>query len=119
AEDGIRARNVTGVQTCALPIWAGVFVVVIISGMNRPRTVPPHPALTLAKLSHELADLPRRTREREVVKVADELWLPSTADRDLGTRSVAYSRLHPAGGLTGWSAASFYGAAPDCRPRTA
>src|SRR5699024_11718654 len=22
AEDGIRARNVTGVQTCALPIWA-------------------------------------------------------------------------------------------------
>src|SRR5699024_11541040 len=83
AEDGIRARNVTGVQTCALPIWAGVFVVVIISGMNRPRTVPPHPALTLAKLSHELADLPRRTREREFVKVADELWLPSTADRDL------------------------------------
>src|SRR5699024_11478774 len=23
AEDGIRARNVTGVQTCALPIWSG------------------------------------------------------------------------------------------------
>ncbi len=90
-----------------------MFVVVIISGMNRPRTVPPHPALTLAKLSHELADLPRRTREREFVKVADELWLPSTADRDLGTLSVAYSRLYPAGVLTGWSAASFYGVAPE------
>src|SRR5207249_5702014 len=24
AEDGIRDRNVTGVQTCALPIWPGV-----------------------------------------------------------------------------------------------
>ena len=81
--------------------------------MNRLRTVPPHPALTLAKLSHELADLPRRTREREFVKVADELWLPSTADRDLGTLSVAYSRLYPAGVLTGWSAASFYGVAPE------
>src|SRR5699024_11606865 len=23
AEDGIRDRNVTGVQTCALPIWSG------------------------------------------------------------------------------------------------
>src|SRR5699024_11605977 len=25
AEDGIRDRNVTGVQTCALPIWAVAF----------------------------------------------------------------------------------------------
>src|SRR5699024_6143955 len=24
AEDGIRDRNVTGVQTCALPIWFGI-----------------------------------------------------------------------------------------------
>src|SRR5207249_7791938 len=27
AEDGIRDRNVTGVQTCALPILAGVFAI--------------------------------------------------------------------------------------------
>src|SRR5699024_11849347 len=27
AEDGIRDRNVTGVQTCALPIWENVFIV--------------------------------------------------------------------------------------------
>src|SRR5207249_7535421 len=26
AEDGIRARNVTGVQTCALPIWSAARV---------------------------------------------------------------------------------------------
>src|SRR5699024_12644407 len=32
AEDGIRARNVTGVQTCALPIWCATTL-----GIN-PRT---------------------------------------------------------------------------------
>src|SRR5699024_5907521 len=26
AEDGIRDRNVTGVQTCALPIWIGIIL---------------------------------------------------------------------------------------------
>src|SRR5207249_9206436 len=29
AEDGIRDRNVTGVQTCALPIWTAPFDVVL------------------------------------------------------------------------------------------
>src|SRR5699024_12084763 len=32
AEDGIRDRNVTGVQTCALPIWSGDH-----SGRCKPR----------------------------------------------------------------------------------
>src|SRR5699024_11315663 len=35
AEDGIRDRNVTGVQTCALPIWFilfGLTVTVLLSG---------------------------------------------------------------------------------------
>src|SRR5699024_11383489 len=31
AEDGIRDRNVTGVQTCALPIWAAAFL-----SLNKP-----------------------------------------------------------------------------------
>src|SRR5699024_11819990 len=33
AEDGIRARNVTGVQTCALPIWAYLMVAPTIIGL--------------------------------------------------------------------------------------
>src|SRR5699024_11570831 len=42
AEDGIRDRNVTGVQTCALPIsnWVsrrGVVVATIVSYTARPR----------------------------------------------------------------------------------
>src|SRR5699024_591341 len=31
AEDGIRGRNVTGVQTCALPIWPGIARLVLES----------------------------------------------------------------------------------------
>src|SRR5699024_9829751 len=30
AEDGIRGRNVTGVQTCALPIWAGSVAITLL-----------------------------------------------------------------------------------------
>src|SRR5699024_11262421 len=47
AEDGIRDRNVTGVQTCALPIWlnrrppslflVGIAVVIIISPFIKMR----------------------------------------------------------------------------------
>lgn len=73
-----------------------------------------HPALLSARLSHEIADIPRRRREREFVKIADELWLPATAVRDFETLSVAYSRLYPRGVLTGWSAAVLHGIdAPD------
>src|SRR5437868_14271528 len=41
AEDGIRDRNVTGVQTCALPIWHGV---------GRSRTTPCPRAVALTSL---------------------------------------------------------------------
>src|SRR5256885_13338935 len=36
AEDGIRDYKVTGVQTCALPISSGVFVVIANAWMNAP-----------------------------------------------------------------------------------
>src|SRR5207249_5224897 len=47
AEDGIRARNVTGVQTCALPIWA-----LTTSGL---------PQDTLATLEETLQEIKRMT----------------------------------------------------------
>src|SRR5262249_58980826 len=39
AEDGIRDWSVTGVQTCALPIWAGIegLVSAIEAGNQEPR----------------------------------------------------------------------------------
>ncbi|MEB8325848.1 DUF559 domain-containing protein [Dietzia kunjamensis] len=71
-----------------------------------------HPVLELARLSHEIAHIPRRRRERDYVKIADELWLPAHVGRDFETLSVAYSRLYPKGVLTGWSAAVLHGVSP-------
>ncbi|MDV8001586.1 endonuclease domain-containing protein [Rhodococcus sp. IEGM 1408] len=71
-----------------------------------------HPVLSLARLSHEIAHLPRRRRERDFVKIADELWLPAGVVQDFETLSVAYSRLYPRGVLTGWSAAMLHGISP-------
>src|SRR5699024_11817287 len=39
AEDGIRDRNVTGVQTCALPIWAAVGADRRVEPVPAPRSV--------------------------------------------------------------------------------
>src|SRR5699024_2821415 len=36
AEDGIRSRNVTGVQTCALPILIPVLIAVLLAAMLNP-----------------------------------------------------------------------------------
>lgn len=71
-----------------------------------------HPALSLARLTHEISHIPRRRRERAFVKVVDGLWLPSGVTRDLETLSVAYSRLYPGAVLTGWSAAVIHGVSP-------
>src|SRR5699024_11739706 len=49
AEDGIRYRNVTGVQTCALPIWS------VKPEMSAPSWVCPRTALT----SQALPTFPR------------------------------------------------------------
>lgn len=94
---------------CASEGRVPLFVAAMITGMTRSRSSRSHPVLARARLSSELADLPRRLREREFVKVADELWLPRDCPRDLETLSVAYSRLYPLGVLTGWSAAVLHG----------
>lgn len=68
----------------------------------------PHPALSAARLSSELSAIPRRQRDRNFVKVADDLWLPTGHMADFETLSVAFSRLYPESVLTGWSAAVFH-----------
>lgn len=84
----------------------------MIAHMDSTRPRPQHPVLAQARLSHELADVSRRRREREFVKVADELWIPAGSPLDLETLSVAYSRLYPGAVLTGWSAAVLHGITP-------
>lgn len=82
--------------------------------MTRRHRGPVHPVLGHARLSSELTALPRRRREREFTKIADELWIPASQPIDFETLSVAYSRLYPDAVLTGWSAAVLHGiAAPD------
>src|SRR5699024_11409224 len=55
AEDGIRDRNVTGVQTCALPIFADamgddVFLVSVMTAGNETGSV--QPVRELAAIAH-------------------------------------------------------------------
>lgn len=72
----------------------------------------PHPALSEARLSSELSALSRHVRERDFVKIADELWLPADHPADFESVSVAFSRLYPDAVLTGWSAAKLHGITP-------
>src|SRR5699024_11525303 len=84
AADGMRARSVTGVQTCALPICAGVeasgvacrtfrHTIVVLSELLRsygytPATLPARIARRAAGVNAELLD-----------SAAD--WLPGIADK--------------------------------------
>lgn len=73
---------------------------------------PPHPALAVARLSCELAEIPRRKRDRDFTKISEGLWLPAGHPADFETLSVAFSRLYPDSVLTGWSAAVLHGISP-------
>src|SRR5699024_12062525 len=69
AEDGIRDRNVTGVQTCALPIW----------GLQSARFVfvdeSTDEVLIRSFLRHDgLLKQPRRSEERRVGKECRAGW---------------------------------------------
>src|SRR5256885_11397425 len=62
AEDGIRDYKVTGVQTCALPIWRGFGV----SGDRRvPRPCPPSRPVALGPPLGHNGGWPRRGGARE------------------------------------------------------
>src|SRR5438067_11944193 len=72
-EDGIRGRNVTGVQTCALPIWGTGLMAGAPTGRPRPGlvTVPtPTPA--------------RRSEERRVGKECRSRWSPYREKKNSG-----------------------------------
>src|SRR5690606_40495662 len=88
AEDGIRDFHVTGVQTCALPIFAEMLgepghhpvpVVVEVCFGARPartvsagRVVDPHDLLTEA--AEGVVHLPLRSEERRVGKEGSSRW---------------------------------------------
>src|SRR5258707_3905706 len=91
AEDGIRDIGVTGVQTCALPIFtnAGTYTVVVsaaFAGQSGPYTfkesrVPPDLILpdttTLAELtSMKVSISAQRSEERRVGKECRSRWSP-------------------------------------------
>src|SRR5699024_12100929 len=98
AEDGIRDRDVTGVQTCALPIWLRVIVVVLEFGalpLLAPGGARRERAPLLEALPHEGSDVGvigdglrhdvpgapeggldvRRSEERRVGKEGTERWV--------------------------------------------
>src|SRR5204863_1918112 len=69
AEDGIRDLYVTGVQTCALPIWA-IKVIWITSGL---------PSIARATLAWRRSSTPAggtRSEERRVGKECRSRWSP-------------------------------------------
>src|SRR5699024_11367635 len=65
AEDGIRDRNVTGVQTCALPIWKDCPPAHRAAGCPHRRMAPPFPA---APAGPGKRRSPWRSEERRVGK---------------------------------------------------
>src|SRR2546430_12003383 len=67
AEDGIRDLTVTGVQTCALPIY--------LRGRGRPRESPFYGGSTSQEVS-ALRAFCRRSEERRVGKECRSRWSP-------------------------------------------
>ena len=72
AEDGIRDRLGTGVQTCALPISAGIRGTG--AGRDLGRTLREQPR---AELTPDTCRVTARSEERRVGKVCRSRWSPS------------------------------------------
>src|SRR2546427_7805341 len=77
AEDGIRDLTVTGVQTCALPIWPGARR----AGACAPRHGPR--AGQCRETPHRAAARPRRSAQRRATdrRMADRRTRAAAADR--------------------------------------
>src|SRR2546425_6480723 len=88
AEDGIRDKLVTGVQTCALPIYVLVTLQPLTGGagkaQRRRRQIGARPTHRLGSLAHADRDFVRRTdliveprsEERRVGKECRSRWSP-------------------------------------------
>src|SRR5699024_5474414 len=109
AEDGIRDRNVTGVQTCALPIFWGEDVP---GQARRVEGEPPLQALTGHPLpaSHRRTSAPRRRA----------ICSPASAARTCGPAGASQRRpveLEPIAASSTWMPRP--GASPSTRPPSA
>src|SRR5699024_12172856 len=102
AEDGIRDRNVTGVQTCALPIWFAIVVVrAVHHRATRDRLLLAHHEVIIAasgvfttEVVKELVD--ERVHERsEERRVGKECRCGSEGGRWKEERRLV--------GVTGWA----------------
>src|SRR3712207_8492661 len=84
AEDGIRDIGVTGVQTCALPIWAtlmplppGIDVCCVVRWRRPGWKLGTASVLSIAALSVTvMITPPRRSEERRVGKECRSRWSP-------------------------------------------
>src|SRR5215208_1991018 len=90
AEDGIRDGHVTGVQTCALPIY--------LEGATHPRVDPAE-----VRVLAERKVLRRRSEERRVGKECRSRWSPYHSKKKI-TRERSVSRC--AHSTTGCSSSS-------------
>src|SRR5687767_15241966 len=81
AEDGIRDKLVTGVQTCALPIFADLVIAtrfIAISPRGRTQKHCPNSRLSAScwGKSRSLCSRRRRSEERRVGKECRSRWWP-------------------------------------------
>src|SRR5699024_11993953 len=78
AEDGIRDRNVTGVQTCALPIWAFAAAhrrePAVRPGCSERPVLVSDAAFCPTHLQHQQSRSLRRSEERRVGKECRSRW---------------------------------------------
>src|SRR5437773_5929255 len=82
AEDGIRDRDVTGVQTCALPIYpagnaVGTPALTALPAGSTARTAPTSPTATSTTPTDNLAlrGITVRSEERRVGKERRSRWI--------------------------------------------
>src|SRR5699024_7529941 len=90
AEDGIRDRNVTGVQTCALPIWTQTPPSeTSTSEEESPSKFTANPVITSAMTASTAVDTaPERRRRRLTPAVTDIARTPNEVRRNLGPRAL-------------------------------
>src|SRR5688572_33467128 len=74
ADDGIRDLTVTGVQTCALPIWTSRIWSRSRNCRTRRRSIAPR--RSSARCRRSRSSIPARSEERRVGKECRSRWWP-------------------------------------------
>src|SRR5947209_13796371 len=98
AEDGIRDIGVTGVQTCALPIWSGVAVKAIETQQHRSEG-----KRKLGRIAADDLDSPQQFSS--IISIA---WPPKCAEKLMRMRleqdRAGSDHFSPLASLIAWSA---------------